>query len=1298
MHVARLSHLTFGGVCIALLTTLIPVYGGLTASGQRPKAQRRNPPALPANASRPNRPRSAALTPGAGAGPSSSLGSSSWTAIGPASLQSGAGLVSGRVTGIAVDPTDSNTIYAVAAGGGVWKTTDGGTTWNPLTDRQPTLSMGAIAVAATDHLRIYAATGEANNSLDSNYGLGILVSSDGGATWTLENAGGALSGMVIGQIAVDPTNENVAYAAVGGYGANGVWFANTGIWKTTDGGATWTNMTAAASLDSQYPWSAVVVDPNTPTTIYAALGDISDSDADNGVYESTDSGTTWTLLANGPNGASDTNVGRIALGVAPNAKTAGEHVLYVAVADVTTGGLHYFGRSDNADAATPTFTDLTSGTPDFLGGENSGGGQGWYDIVVNVDGSGNVYCAGVENYNTGNTGNVIVSTDLGVDWTDITAVGGVQPHTDSHAIAFDSSRRMLLGSDGGVFRYDPTANAWTILNSNLNTIQFQGIGLHPTAAGTVVGGSQDNGTELYLDNLVWSQVDGGDGGFAEIAQTDGSRCYAVHPLASFGPTDFFRRSDDGCSTWTSIASGIAANSANFYPPFLVDPANKDHVLIGGDYLNETTDGGNTWSVAGTPGTNGFNDNDADIDSIALSPANGKNPPVVYAAVGGSFATSSQIFVAENDNPAGSANTTWTEADLPTCAQNSYAGVGCRVNMIVADPNDLTGHTAIAVTSNFSTSASSHVFRTTDAGTIWTDITGNLPNLPTWSVKVDTDPAQTMYVGTDDGVYAAPSPYTSWTQLGTSLPGAQVFDLELNRSLHLLGVATHGRGAWEIFTPPYVTNVSTTAANGTYVPGAGIPIVLTFSAPVTVTGTPQLTLNTSPNAKASYTSGSGTNALTFLYTVGAGQTTSGNSTGGKLDYASGGALSLQGGTIEDGSDTAAELVLYAPGAADSLSANNDIVIAAKGTPAVTVKPEAASVTTAQSLGVTVMVGDGSNNPTPTGSVTLTGGGYTSAATPLSAGSATITIPAETLAAGSDSFSATYTPDTASASAYNRATGTAASPVTVSKVTPSIAVTSSSNPSIVSQSVTFTATLTTPVGSPSGSVSFFDGTAPIGSGNVTAGVATCTTTTLAAGTHSITAQYSGDANFAPIASGALAQIVSMFSIGPAPGAPSSATAAPGSIASYLLSVTPPASGTVTLSASGLPSGYNISFSPNTVAGGGGATQVEMIVDIPAQTASAPAPAKPGTFSRLPVAFGLLLLPLLGLRRLRNRGLLPMAVLAIVGVVASAGLAGCSHFNNGATMSGGTATPPGNYTLTVTATDGTETVSTMLTLNVN
>src|SRR5215472_8150665 len=209
----RVSH------CLATMIALLSVASG--ALGQGTPQQNRRQVATPWT---PRTSKMAAPTQEQPVlGPS--LSTSTWTAIGPASLNSGTmnGLVSGRVTGIAADPTNANIIYAAPAGGGVWKTTDDGSSWTELTDTQSTLSMGAIAVAPSNPSVIYAGTGEANNSGDSNYGLGILTSTDGGSTWTLRTGrSDAFNRLTTSQIVVDQNKSSIAYAGMADFGANGL--------------------------------------------------------------------------------------------------------------------------------------------------------------------------------------------------------------------------------------------------------------------------------------------------------------------------------------------------------------------------------------------------------------------------------------------------------------------------------------------------------------------------------------------------------------------------------------------------------------------------------------------------------------------------------------------------------------------------------------------------------------------------------------------------------------------------------------------------------------------------------------------------------------------------------------------------------------------------------------------------------------------------------------------------------------------------------------------------------------------
>src|ERR1017187_10119743 len=827
----------FSAIMISLSVLAL---GGTAIAQEKPPLM--NPPALPATS------RTGSFGPtltAPGITPSfPAPNTTTWTALGPAPLNEG-GSASGRIAGVAVDPTNSNNIYVAAAGGGDWQGTDGGAPYHPLPDTQSVLAMGAIAIAPSNLLKSYAGTGEANTSLDSDYGLGILVSNDGGASWTLSTGpGGVFTNfrLAVSKISVDPTTANTAYAAINDYAENGVCCSNTGIYKTTDGGITWTNVTSAASLDSSRPWSDVAVDPNSPSIVYAAHGDPFNANATNGVYRSLDGGSTWALLANCPHGAN----GRIALAVAPSASTTNSHVLYVAIATALGSSSVLFEMlvSNNADATTPTFTNLTS-TPNFGGS----GGQAWYDWIIAVDPSNalNVYAAGALNYNN-NTDQVIRTINGGTSWTDITKVSGIQPHTDSHAMAFNTSNRLLLGNDGGLWRFDPAGPSWTNLNGTLNTIQFTGIGVHPTNNQIVVGGSQDNGTELTSSSATWNSTDGGDGGYSQISQTNGLICYSNHPIGSFGSTAFFRVSTDGCNTFAARTPTISNSSLfNFYAPIFVDTLNGNRVFLGGARLYEST-------TAGTSGTNHTSPATTPINSISVLP--GGN--TIYISTGGTLAVSSpQIWVSTTDGAS------WTQHNLP---------VGGAVQEVDVDPNDLTGNTAVAVINTFN-GANGQVFRTINGGTLWSNISGNLPVLPTWSAKIDTDAGKTIYVSNETGVYSSPSPYGTWAAVGTGLPHAQGVHLELNSSLHELAVATHGRGAWYFSTSTSTASPTIAKAfNPTTIQSGGSSVVtLTLSNSNASALTAGAFTDTLANMRAVGGAGGGTCAGTTPSSLSAGAT-------------------------------------------------------------------------------------------------------------------------------------------------------------------------------------------------------------------------------------------------------------------------------------------------------------------------------------------------------------------------------------------------------------------------------------------
>jgi hypothetical protein len=725
-----------------------------------------------------------------------------WNPIGPAPIVSGqtaGGLsVSGRVTAVAPDPVDPNTIFIAAAGGGVWKTTDGGSSWTPLTDNLTYVGtpvpdfMGAVAETRSvfHNEVVYAGTGEANYSIDSFYGEGILVSQDGGTTWTVTTAGGAFSGATVSKIAIDPSDRTggTAYAAVAGFGVNGT-DGNDGIWKTTNFGATWTNTTAALPNSPTFnQWTDVAIDPHTPSTVYAAAGNPIGADG-NGIYKSTDSGATWSLLT-GPGSVSGAQAGRIALAVFDNGTTQELFASIAVPVFLPNGGaLYAMLKSTNGGA---TFSTLS--IPNYLGQ------QGWYDttLIVSPTNPNYVYAGGQMN-DQGPTfdGSPLESFNGGATWVDIaTDAAGNGPHTDFHGVGFDAAGNLIDGDDGGVYKLtNPTSQAnqrWSSLNTNLQITQFTGIAVDPTTPSVAYGGSQDNGTSEYTGGPGWTLIQGGDGGITRLDPTDHLRLYQEFTGVSI------QRSDDGGATFTDITPGIAANTSDFYVPYVLDSSGD--LLYGTDYLNYSTNQGNTWTQIGTPGVHNFNPFDAPIDAIAVSPAN-KN--VVWVSAGG------EMFVTQNAT-ASPASVTWTEHDLPD------GRTATAPNSIAFDPTDPTGGTAYAVVNAFTGSGADHVFKTTNFGATWTSISNGMPDTPADSIALSPD-GKTLYVGTDVGVYTANNVGFMWSRFGTGMPNAQVVELELVPSLNILAAGTHGRGMWEIplnLAPigrPIIASVSPTSA-------------------------------------------------------------------------------------------------------------------------------------------------------------------------------------------------------------------------------------------------------------------------------------------------------------------------------------------------------------------------------------------------------------------------------------------------------------------------------------------------------
>ncbi len=711
-----------------------------------------------------------------------------WTFIGPQPINTPYTdpVVAGRVAAIAIDPTNTKIVYLGAAQGGVWKTTNGGTTWTELTDTQSSLAVGSIAIDPANHLNIYVGTGEENFSGDSYYGAGILKSTNGGASWTqicgpfcgpVGQDGYYGGGARIGGLAIHPTNSSVLLAAV-------QLLYKDGIYRSADGGATWTQVLGGN------PGTAVVFDPSNGNIAFAALGD-SFSGGTEGVYKSTDGGLTWSAV----NGTGTTalplqNAGRIVLAMAPSNPNA----IYAGVDNLSTSGLlGFFRTTDGGNSWTP----LTS-TPDYCTP------QCWYDHVIAVQptNSNVVYAGGA--FST----TLVRSLDGGTTWATLqSAEQGGLIHADVHALTFTpDGTQLFVGSDGGAYStLQPAANdpAFTAWNNTLGITQFYpGLAIHPTNPAIALGGTQDNGTLLYSGSPTWNQVTCGDGGYTAIDPVTPSTMYATCQ-----DINILKSTASGApGTWSASVAGISTSDrSQFIPPLVIDPSMPERLYFGTYRVYQTANEASSWTAISPNLTNGGN-----LTTMAVAPTDSNT---VYTG-----SSDSQVFVTSNAGAGASA--AW---------RNITTGLPPRfITQVAVDPK--SAETAYVTFSGFTGFGDTlgHVFKITSGSTEWADISGDLPNTPVNSIVIDPDLPGYLFAGTDVGVFYTTNGGGSWNSLVSGLPRVAVLGLTLNNTSYTLRAATHGRGVWDLDITTVVPIVGLTSISPTNVMAGAPSLTLTVT--------------------------------------------------------------------------------------------------------------------------------------------------------------------------------------------------------------------------------------------------------------------------------------------------------------------------------------------------------------------------------------------------------------------------------------------------------------------------------------
>ncbi|MBK7787481.1 MAG: fibronectin type III domain-containing protein [Saprospiraceae bacterium] len=497
-----------------------------------------------------------------------------FSSLGPSSTSGGyAG--TGRINSLAFHPTNTNIIYAGTAGGGLWQSNDGGTTWFTNTDQLATLGVSSIIVHPNSPERIYIATGDGDGS--DNFSIGVLVSVDGGATFTPTGLSWNTSDTdLIRKLIFDPSNLDAIMAAT-----------SIGIYRSLDKGGTWT-LVQAGDFDD------IEANPTLNSNIFYAS-------AQGNIYKSSNGGASWTLKQT----IAGTN--RIALGVSPH------NAAYVYALCSKSSNSGYNGLYRSTDSGESYLS--SSLTPNLLGWSATGsdsGGQGGYDLVLAVDplNADIVYTGGVNTWK---------STNGGVNWTINTMWYGVngipEVHADKHALEWQNNTTLWQGNDGGVYKTTNGGATWQHRGSGIVNSQMYKLGISQTD-GKVMTGLQDNGSKLKETGGSWSDVIGGDGMECAIQHNDGQVLYG-----SIYNGDF-NRSTNGGASWQNISDNVpGAPSGAWITPFEIDPGMPTTIYAGYQQVYKSEDQGSTWTSIGNFSANSLN-------ILKVAPSNNK---VIYAA-------------------------------------------------------------------------------------------------------------------------------------------------------------------------------------------------------------------------------------------------------------------------------------------------------------------------------------------------------------------------------------------------------------------------------------------------------------------------------------------------------------------------------------------------------------------------------------------------------------------------------------------------------------------------------------------
>ena len=682
------------------------------------------------------------------------LADQSWQPLGPEGmtmLDWDMGRVIGRVTALAVDPADESHLFLGAAAGGLWKTVDGGVSWTQLFDQIGTESVGSILMETGNPTHIWVGTGEAFAGCLDYFGMGIFYSDDDGATFTAKNGSGdtAMPLSFVTALAQSPADPTILLAGGQGHcNENGSSSAG-GIYRTADGGETWTLVLASTGVRD------LIFSPADPNLVYAQV-------KGKGSYRSIDAGATWTRMENGVPINAAATYGRMAM--APSDPTR----LYALVGAASGASLKLYSTIDGGDTWTTVNDDACEG-------------QCYYNLTIDVHPTDSMRIL---------VGTIrpALSLDGGQTLTILTSGWGSAQavHQDTHIVRFsrNDGERFWIGSDGGLWRSDDGGGMFKNLNANLEITQFYDVAIDPADPDRVYGGAQDNSSSVRDNDQLWDVTEvTGDGFMNAVDETKADRVFQTsYPSGGASLILSTQRGAPNTFQWVSTngqdsndpfpwvtplvtgAGAVFVGSNRVYRATIVDNAN----LYQWTAISDTLSGNGTASIS------------------VITPANDTATSELRMYAGTSNGKIATTVNALDDAPV------WTDIT------GLYPGGN--VSDIAVDPADVT---RVFVTR--SVFPEPHLLRSV-GGQDWEVIGAGLPTLPANTVAIDPLGSDRIFVGTDIGIYESTDGGVSFAPFMTGMPlGMVVTDLEIAAEPHVLVAATYGRGAWKMALEAVITD-------------------------------------------------------------------------------------------------------------------------------------------------------------------------------------------------------------------------------------------------------------------------------------------------------------------------------------------------------------------------------------------------------------------------------------------------------------------------------------------------------------